>query len=137
VDRDEPFDGRGGAHPDPRLREQYAELVEVTQSYTGPIPPSVLREYDDLVPGFAQRYLLMTERAVTGHIDRDDKLAEAEVDLGKTGQALAFGLTLIAMTAAIVFFAVGNNVAGLAFLSVPLLLLIRSFLPGGGSKEPE
>jgi uncharacterized membrane protein len=93
----------------------------------------MLREYDQLVPGWAERYLAMTERAVTGHIDRDDKLAEAEIELGKTGQSLAFGLTLTAMIVSVVFFAIGNNTAGLAFIGVPLLLLIRSFLPSWGS----
>lgn len=130
MDGDDAVDGGRSEAPDPLLTGQFSEVVQVHSSYTGPMPPDMLRAYDELVPGWAERYLAMTERSVTGHIDRDDRLADAEVEQGRSGQALAFGLTLIAMTVSVVFFALGNTVAGLAFLSVPLLLLIRSFLPG-------
>ncbi len=82
------------------------------------------------MPGSAQRILDMSEKALVGHIDRDHKLADAEIELGRNGQAMAFTLTLIALITAVVFFLMGNEVAGLAFVSLPVVMLIRSFLPG-------
>lgn len=128
IPGDPPVNGPRGEGPDLEGLTEFSELVSVTQSYTGPLPPAMLREFNDLVPGFAERYLGMTERTVTGHIDRDDKLAAAEIEAASTGQVMAFLLTVLAMIAAVVFFAVGNDIAGVAFLSVPLLMLIRSFL---------
>jgi hypothetical protein len=76
----------------------------------------------------AGRILSMTERSVTGKIDIEDKLASAEIETAKIGISLALGLTLLAFTASVVFFALSNRIAGLAFLSFPVAMLIRSFL---------
>jgi hypothetical protein len=64
----------------------------------------------------------------TGEIDTADRLAIAEIEISRQGQALAFALTILALGAAIVFFAIHNVVAGVAFTSVPVVMLIRSFL---------
>jgi hypothetical protein len=70
----------------------------------------------------------MAETVATGEIKTRDKLADAEIERARTGQALAFALTIIALGAAIFFFAVHNPVAGGALLSFPVIMLIRSFL---------
>jgi hypothetical protein len=70
----------------------------------------------------------MTERSVTGKIDIEDKLASAEIEAAKISISVAFGLTILAFAASVTFFALGNRVAGLAFLSFPVVMLIRSFL---------
>ncbi len=100
-------------------------------------PPGVLRGYDEVMPGLAKRIVDMTEKTITGHIDRDDKLADAEVRLATTGQIMAFVITLAALSAAIAFFAAGNAVAGIALTSLPVVLLVRSFLPSSGGQPLE
>jgi len=70
----------------------------------------------------------MTERLVTGKINLDDKVASSEIENARRSINVAFGLTLMAFAASVVFFAVDNRVAGLAFLSFPVAMLIRAFL---------
>lgn len=82
----------------------------------------------------AERILAMTERSVTGKIDID-KLANAEIETAKISISVAFGLTILAFTASVAFFALGNRVAGLAFLSFPVVMLIRSFLHRSDGNE--
>ncbi len=109
--------------------------VSYQEGWEGPMPPpAVLRGYEQVVPGAAARILEMAEKALTGHVDRDNRLAEAEVDIAKTGQTMAFLLTLIALIASIVFFAKGNEVAGGFLIGLPVVLLIRSFLPSSGGQ---
>ena len=74
----------------------------------------------------------MAEKAATGEIDTADSLAKAEIETAKTGQALAFVLTLFALIAAVVFFVRHDNIAGLALLSMPVVMLIRSFIRRSG-----
>ena len=95
----------------------------------------MLREYDAIVPGMADRITHVFEKSATGQIDIADRLATAEIETAKQGLALAFFLTLIAFAASIYFFIRGNNVAGVAFLSVPVVMLIRSFIQRSGSQE--
>lgn len=88
----------------------------------------MLAQYEQVVPGLAERIVSMAETVATGDIKTRDKLADAEIERARIGQYLAFLLTLIALGAAIYFFVAGNDVAGACLLGVPLLMLIRSFL---------
>ncbi|MBB0245864.1 DUF2335 domain-containing protein [Streptomyces alkaliphilus] len=132
-----------GGPGDPRGREQRgavgAELndavgveaarLTVEQAWAGPLPaPGVLEQYERVLPGAAERILRMAETVATGNIRVTERQAEAEIRTAQRGQLLAAALTLAAMTGAGAFFLLGNQVAGIALLSLPLLMLIRSFL---------
>jgi len=119
-----------GSHPfvgSHIIREAVREEIQAYWSAPLP-PPETLAQYDKVVPGMAERILSMTERVVTGKIDIEDKLASKAIDDAKIGLSAAFGLTVLAFAASVVFFALDNRIAGLAFLSFPVVMLIRSFL---------
>jgi uncharacterized membrane protein len=115
-----------------------AGRVDISQSWSAPLPPpDVLAGYERLLPGAAERILLMAETAVTGRIEADKKIADAEIHASKRG--LSFGMTLtVTVTAVSVMFyslavaGVGNRpaaiTAGSVFLSLPMIMLIRSFI---------
>lgn len=116
----EPFPGvQPGAGP--------GQFAEITASYSGPVPmPEHLRQYNDLVPGSAER-IIHSVYVEPG--ERQKQMMDAEIAAAKTGQTWAIILALVCIVAAIVFFALGNNVAGAAFLGLPIVGLIGSFLP--------
>jgi uncharacterized membrane protein len=87
-------------------------------------------QYEQVQPGLAERIVAMAETVATGEIKTRDKLADAEIERARSGQVLAFLLTIIALGAAIYFFAARDPVAGGALLSFPVIMLIRSFLIG-------
>ena len=90
--------------------------------------PSVLREYNDVVPGAADRILRAFESATVQAADRDDRLADADISIRKTGAGWATFLLLACIAAAIVFFALGNNTAGTILLGAPVLISLVSIL---------
>jgi uncharacterized membrane protein len=97
--------------------------------WSGPLPPAAeVRQYEEILPGSAKKILNMANKSLTGQIVIADKLATAEIKAAKRGQDRALALTLIAFIVSIVFFCLGNAVAGVAFVSVPVVMLIRSFI---------
>jgi hypothetical protein len=79
----------------------------------------------------------MAEKAISGPIDNETQLTNAEVDASKRGLSFAIKLTSTMAFAAVCFFAlavggVGNTAASLTAgsvcLSVPVVMLIRSFI---------
>ena len=97
--------------------------------WTGPYPPpGAMREYNEILPGAAERMLAMAERDLAARHEREADAQRAYTDTAKTGQAIAALLAFICVTASILFFAFGNRWAGTAFLGLPSVLLIRSFL---------
>lgn len=129
--------------PDNARDNQFAEPISVQTEVVGfawsaPLPtPADLGEYERIVPGSAQRILAMTEKAISGPIDNDTKLTNAEIDASKRGLSFAIRLTSAMAFAAVAFFALGiagvgnltaSITAGSVCLSVPVVMLVRSFI---------
>jgi uncharacterized membrane protein len=90
--------------------------------------PATLAQYELIQAGLAERIMAMAETAVTGDIRTRDKVADAAIARARIGQIMAYSLTLIALTAAVLFFIFHNPIAGGVLVSVPVIMLIRSFL---------
>lgn len=120
---------------------QIVRTVEVSQSWVGPMPaPERLREYEEIVPGSAERILRMAESMTTDESAREDRLVNAEIESARFGRRAAAGLTVAFLAGAITFFALDNVPAGAVLLSVPVAMILRSFfvdLRGRRSGSPE
>jgi uncharacterized membrane protein len=106
-------------------------------AWSAPLPaPADLAGYESIVAGSAERIIAMAELAVRGPIDNAAKLTEAEIDATRRGLSFAMKLTSAMAIASVVFFAlavagIGGAAAitaGGVFLSVPVVMLIRSFI---------
>jgi uncharacterized membrane protein len=114
------------------------DQVKIARSWQAPLPqPDDLALYEQIVPGAALRILAMAEAVVAGPVENAAKLTQAEIDASRRGLRFAMGLTASLSAAAVVFFAlgiagVGNTgaciTAGSVCLSIPVVMLIRSFI---------
>ncbi len=112
------------------------ELVEIYAARSGPLPPpDELERYDQILPGLANRIVRVHESYTIDVSAREDRLVDADISLAKDGQGWAAFFGLFCLVTSIVFFAVGNPLAGGCFLSMPVLLFIASFLPSGRGKS--
>lgn len=131
--------------PDASQRDSVLDSLQLQlerqEQWSGPLPPpATLYQYELVQPGLADRIVTMAETVTTGEIKIREKIATAEIESARIGQSLAFLLTIVALGAAIYFFAVGNATAGGLLLSFPVIMLIRSFLTGlhsGESPKPD
>lgn len=126
---------RRGDQRAPDIQDQQIEItpsgtpIHFTAEWAGPMPPpSVLAEYERVLPGCADRIMSIAEMVTTGEIRTRDKLAEAEIEQGRTGLSLAFFVTIIAVSASIGLLAVHNIIGGGLLLSFPVVMLVRSFV---------
>jgi uncharacterized membrane protein len=109
--------------------------VQVLRQWSAPMPdPATLREYEEILPGAAERILQMAEVAAKGRHELNVKLVDAELESAKAGRNYAFFLAVTAMAAAIAFFAFGNLIAGGLLLSTPVVLMIQAMI---GGREPK
>lgn len=130
-------DAHGDAPGEPAAVLEALQVQLEQRQWSGPLPPpAVLYQYEQVQAGPADRIVSMAETVSTGAIKTRDKLADAEIERARTGQALAFLLTVIALAASIYFFAAHNPAAGAALLSFPVIMLIRSFLTSIRGESP-
>ena len=115
-----PFDASGAL--DLHILQQ--EIVQA-RTWAAPMPePDVLRDYDEVLPGAAERILRAFESVTVDASARDDRIVDADNWVAKTGAGWAFALLLFCFFAAVAFFVAGNNYAGSAFLGAPIVMTL-------------
>ena len=72
----------------------------------------------------------MAEADTTHKAETERLLAQGEIEAEKQGISFAFFLALTCIVGSIVFFALGNPIAGGILLSLPITTLIGSFING-------
>ena len=94
----------------------------VSASYSGPLPPPAqLEQYNQIVPGAAERLLAMVEREQRHRHSVERAAVEVErehfVGIPKRGQTLAVALALVCLAVAAGLFATGRTAGGSAVLA--------------------
>ncbi|EAC2128464.1 DUF2335 domain-containing protein [Escherichia coli] len=99
----------------------------VCQHFQGPVPPpSMLKKYDQLVPGLANRLVELTEKE---QAHRHKTVADS-IDIARDGQTKAFWLAILIILAATVFGVMGETVLAGTLVSIDLVALVTAFIVG-------
>lgn len=112
--------------------EVKAAIMMLQEEYSGPIPhPSAMREYEAILPGSADRILVMAEKQQEHRMEMEKKAISAQLSHNKRGQIFGFVIFFISIVVAIVFAARLDmkEFAGI-FLSVTMISLISIFVLG-------
>lgn len=82
-------DGKNGEILPP-AKEPRQKLVTRAVHYPGPLPPaSEFRQYDEILPGAAERILLMAETEQKHRLQMQDKIIDAGIKTEQRGQIIA------------------------------------------------
>jgi uncharacterized membrane protein len=112
--------------------------LERAASWQGPLPPpDALAGYKSILPDMPERLLRMVEKDLDANIEREKAFTDASITAGRVGQAAAIVVTFACVLAAIGFFAAGDAVAGAAFLSLPVVMLVRTLINSGKPAGPQ
>ena len=98
--------------------------------------PSELAGYEAALPGASERILAMVEKSHAAQTKAAALAVESEVRSVKRSQYIALLLVVLGIGASIVFFALGNVVAGIIYVTIPIVVLLRfpeAYRAEGGS----
>jgi uncharacterized membrane protein len=107
----------------PREQTQVREIVQfaversIHSSFQGPIPPpDILRQYDEVLPGTAERIIRLAEQQVAHRHKQEDRIVLSQVRTARNSQWMAFVLTIVLVVVG-TFLAIKNHdtVAGIIF----------------------
>lgn len=109
-----------------------------TEVYRGPIPPpELLKQYDAVVPGAADRILQMAERQ-SAHRQRIEIIAvEHEVRSSRFGQGGAVFIATLGITARAYIASRGQTVAGTSVIGGTIGVIASAYLTGTFSRYRE
>jgi len=135
--------GRPGTAPpgqaDPAVDDagEVAGLEMEVSAWRASLPqPSELAGYEAALPGASERILAMVEKSHAAQTKAAALAVESEVRSVKRSQYIALLLVVLGIGASIVFFALGNVVAGIIYVTIPIVVLLRfpqAYRAEGGS----
>jgi len=103
----------------------------VSERFSGPMPhPRHLREYDEILPGAAERILVMAERAQSHNAEMEGLIIRGEVYDQKLGLWLGFAALIVLVGLASLFGFIGNIAMAALLLSAAALGVISVFVTG-------
>ncbi len=105
---------------------------EVSQEYfSGPIPPpSVMRQYEEILPGSAERILKMAENQSSHRISMESKIIPRQQRESTLGQIFGFILSLLLIGYGIYAMKEGHAWIGGIIVTVTLVSLAALFVVG-------
>jgi uncharacterized membrane protein len=96
-------------------------------SFNAALPsPSEFAGYESVLPGASRRILRMAEESNAAQNEALTRTVDAEVRFAKRNQYIALLLILLGFAASIVFFALGDPLAGVIYVCIPIAVLLRS-----------
>ena len=110
-----------------------AQVLSVVYSerFSGPMPhPRHFRDYEDILPGSAERILRMAENAQEHNRQMEGAIVHAQIADQKRGMNFGFAALLVILSAAAFFAFFGNNIAAGLFLTTAVLGAIPVFVKG-------
>lgn len=120
------------------VSERNQSLNIVSASWRAPIPPpDMLRQYDDVVPGSAERILRVWEEQSDHRIQVERIFAIGDSKRAYLGIACAFTLSLLMIAIAAYAVALGNPWAGVAVIGADIAALAGVFIYGTNSRRRE
>ena len=110
-------------------------VIQKKEVYSGPIPhPEHLKQYEELVPGAADRLISMAENENAHRQKEEDKIINAEIINKNRGQIFGFILMLICLIGGFVLIAIGKNGYGIAGLIGAAATLALAYIYGKKGK---
>jgi len=124
----------------PNQQNNRTMLVQQTsvQSFSGPLPPpEVLKRFDEIVPGAAERIIKMAEAQSEHRKDLEKKVIESDISRSKWGQILGFIISITGLIVSGFISIYGNAIVG-GIVSVSMLAsLVGVFMYGSKTRAKE
>jgi uncharacterized membrane protein len=117
---------------------QGLQLQSVQQSFSGPLPPpAALERYNDIVPGAANRIIVMAEGQHAHRQALELRVVSANIAAQKLGVVLGFIVAMTAILGGIYLVATGKQASGLAAIIAALAALVGTFVYGRQSQRKD
>ena len=110
----------------------------VQSSFEGPLPPpEILRRFDEVVPGAAERIIRMAEEQFAHRTTLEKKVIDSDISRSKWGQILGFMIAVVGLGVSALVTIYGNQWAGAVIGGGTLASLVGVFMYGARTRNKE
>ena len=103
--------------------------VTSTSIFSGPIPPpEIMRQYNQIIPGSAERILKMAEKEQDHRHEIEDRLIKSEILNTRLGLIFGFIIGITGIICGSIVIMHGNNVGGSVISATGISILVGLFI---------
>jgi Predicted membrane protein len=126
---------------DRQIDQQHEDSQEFTltaQRFSGPLPhPAILAQYNDVIPGGAERVIAMAERNQQHRHAMESMVVRGGLSAQRNGQWFGLIVALVGMAGSIWLISQGQTWGGAAIGTVDVVGLVSLFIYSNESKKKE
>ncbi len=105
--------------------------IMMSEKFSGPIAhPKHLREYEDILPGSAERIVSMAEREQAHNMEMESRIISGQISDQKLGMWFGLAALLVVVVLAFIAGMMGNNILAGFLLGAGVLGIVGSFIKG-------
>ena len=97
--------------------------------------PGMLRDYEKIIPGLAQKIISYAERQTMHRIEMERKLITSNIRKSYMGLIFGFLIGVTGIGGGMYLTTIGFNIIGIMFSSGTLVSLVMTFIYGSQSKK--
>lgn len=111
------------------LPEETQSAILRAYSFSGPVPPpSLLKQYEETLPGAADRIFVLTENEQQHRHQFEDRALQIHLDLQRRGQWMGLVLPTAAVLGSVICAALGQGPAAITLGGLGLVGIISSLI---------
>ena len=124
--------------PSQKRDSETLAVVHQSRRFSGPLPPpEILEHYNVIVPGAAERILVMAEKQSQHRQSLEVQVVASDIAKSKMGWWFAFFLGLISLGGGVFLIYIGKTISGSIFSGVYLGGVIYVFVYGSQQRRKE
>ncbi|MFA4923116.1 MAG: DUF2335 domain-containing protein [Ignavibacteriaceae bacterium] len=117
-------------------QKQTATSLLAASHFSGPIPPpNLLKQYEEINPGFANRIMKQAEEQTAHRIEIENKVIDSDITKSYLGLIFAFIIGFTGIAGGIYLTAIGLTNPGLLISGASVVSLAGAFIYGTNSKR--
>lgn len=114
------------------------QFVIAAQSFSGPLPPpEMLRKYEELLPGSADRIISIAERQSSHRQKLESDVIASSIRNERLGMTFGFLICILAISGGIFAVMHGKSAEGIAAIITPLVALVAVFVYGKSKQKKD
>jgi len=123
--------------PSPQLPQNNKPVAAfIKEQYSGPLPhPEIMRQYDSIVPGLANRIIHQFEEQSKHRRELEQKVIKSDLVMARLGLIFGFIIGMASVIGGIITALLGKELAGGFIGSSGLIGLVSVFIYGTKSKR--
>ena len=128
--------------PQRNLSEHNHKPAQLTQTatatFSSPLPhPATLEHYNRIIPGAAERILVMAEEQAKHRRDMESRVITSDIVNAKLGRTLGFIVGCIAIAGGVLLSLQGQPIVGTVFGGLYLVGMVSVFVYGSQQRRKE